>query len=79
MFEEVIFTNLESPKEFTKKGEFVIVVEGYKDNNENLTIDEKFNFYCGLGYTKNEAIKLVSKDFNKPKTEVYNYFVKKDK
>lgn len=79
MYEEVIFTTLKSETDFTLKGEFVVIVEGYKDENENLTIDEKFNFYITLGYTKNDAIKLVSKDFKLSKSEVYNYFVKKDK
>ena len=78
MYEEVIFSTLNSEVDFTKKGEFVIVVEGYKDDNESLTMDDKFNFYLSLGYNKNEAIKLVSKDFKLSKSEVYSYFVKKD-
>lgn len=78
MYEEVIFTTLNNKHNFTKKGEFVVVVEGYKDDNENLTMEEKYNFYLTLGYNKNEAIKLVSKDFKLSKSEVYNYFVKKE-
>ena len=79
MFEEVIFTSLKETKAFTKKGEFVIVVEKYKEEAEILTMEEKLDFYSKLGYNKNEAIKLIAKDFKKSKSEVYNYFIKKDK
>lgn len=78
MYEEKIFATLGEEINFTKKGEFVVIVEGYKDENENFTMDEKFNFYLSLGYNKKEAVKLVSKDFKLSKSEVYNYFVKKD-
>lgn len=79
LYEEVIFTTLSDVKPFTKKGEFVVVVKGYQDENENLTIDEKFDFYTKLGYSKNEAIKLIAKDFKMSKSDVYDYFIKKEK
>ena len=44
-----------------------------------MTMEEKLDYYLNLGYNKNESIKLIAKDKNLSKSEVYNYFVKKDK
>lgn len=62
------------------KGEFVIVVEG---NNEtltfdNLTIIEHVNLYIKEGKNSKEAIKLVAKERNMNKNEVYKQYHKKD-
>ena len=61
------------------KGEFVIVVEKYAEKDDEYSLEDKMSFYLSLGYTKNEAIKLIAKDKNLTKSEVYNYFIKKDK
>lgn len=79
-FEEVIFSSLKTGIEnLTKKGEFVIVVDKPIDEDDNLSLEEKLDFYLSLGYTKNDSIKLIAKDKKLSKSEVYNYFVKKDK
>lgn len=78
LYEEITFSTLKEGYNGILKGEFVIVVEGYKEEDDNLSLDEKFDFYIKLGYSKNEAIKLVAKDKNMSKSEVYNYFVKKE-
>ena len=79
LHEEVVFSTLKNGYNGVLKGEFVIVVEKFKDENDNLSLEDKLEFYTKLGFSKNEAIKLVAKDKNMTKSEVYNYFIKKDK
>lgn len=58
------------------KGEFVIVVEGnnrYK-TYENLTIIEHINLYIKEGKSSKEAIKIVAKERNLKKQDVYNAY-----
>ena len=78
LFEEISFSTLKEGYEGTKKGEFVICVEGKKEDENNLTIEECVDYYLGLGYTKNEAYKLAAKEKNMTKSEIYNYFIRKD-
>lgn len=63
------------------KGEFVIVVEGSSECIEDNvvtfpTMEEHLDFYLEKGYSKNESIKLVAKDKNMNKRDVYDYFKK---
>ena len=64
------------------KGEFVIVVEGNKnEKTESVcfnSLEEHLKHYTDTGISKNEAIKMVAKDKNVNKREIYDYF-KKDK
>jgi len=59
------------------RGEFVIVVEGTdeiieEDNSfENISIKDHILLHINNGYDKKEAVKLVSKERNIPKREVY--------
>lgn len=62
------------------KGEMVIVIAG---NNEvktfsNLSIIEHVNLYIKEGKTTMEAIKLVAKERNLTKNEVYSHYHKED-
>jgi 16S rRNA (cytidine1402-2'-O)-methyltransferase len=62
------------------RGEFVIVVSGKeKDNNyDDLTIEEHINLYMEDGKDLKEAMKLVAKDRNKSKSDIYKeYYSKK--
>lgn len=65
------------------KGEFVIIIEGNKnvENIENklnlLTINEHYNYYENKGYSKKEIIKLIAKDRNINKNEIYQKFINK--
>ncbi len=79
LHEEVIFSTLEKGYDGVLKGEFVILVEGYNQEEDNLSLEEKLDYYVNMGYNKKDAIKLVAKDKNMTKSEVYNYFVKKEK
>lgn len=59
-----------------KKGEMVIIVDG---NHENLSFDhlsiiEHVNLYIKEGKEKKEAMKLVAKDRNISKSEVYKEY-----
>lgn len=58
------------------KGEFVIVVEGNKQENtyNNLTITEHVNLYIREGKDSKEAIKVVAKERNLKKQDVYNEY-----
>ena len=61
------------------KGEFVIVVEKNKETEkEDLSYDIQLERYLKLGYTKNESIKLIAKENNISKKEVYDYFIKRE-
>lgn len=73
-FEDVHFSTLKSGYDGTLKGEFVLVVEGQKqdycDLNE-LSIEEHFDHYINAGLTKNDAIKTVAHDRKLKKDVVY--------
>ena len=66
------------------KGEFVIVIEANKNeqNNEkeilnNLTLEEHYKIYEEQGLDKKEIIKKIAKDRNVPKNEIYIKFLDK--
>lgn len=58
------------------KGEIVIVVEGNKQgkNYDNLTITQHVNLFIKEGVDSKEAIKLVAKERNISKKEVYDEY-----
>ena len=55
------------------KGEYVIIVEGNKEEMDynNISIKEHFDMYINDGYDEKEAIKLVAKDRKVLKNEIY--------
>lgn len=58
------------------KGEIVLVIEGNKEEKDfsNLSIIDHINIYLKEGKDSKEAIKLVAKDRNIPKSKVYNEY-----
>ena len=58
------------------KGELVIVIEGNKENYEykNLTIEEHVKFYINDGMKDMDAIKMVAKERNMKKSEIYDIY-----
>jgi len=60
------------------KGEFVIVVEGNKDliNYDELSVKEHIVSYVNLGYSEKEAMKLVARDRNTTKSDIYKEYHK---
>ncbi len=84
--EELIHTtlseavNLFSEKE--PKGEFVFIVNGANNNEDNLfweslTIHEHVEFYVQSGFSSMDAIKQVAKDRGVAKNEIYKTIMKK--
>lgn len=55
------------------KGEFVIVVTGNMENTnyDNITVQEHVKMYMDDGIDEKSAIKMVAKDRNVPKSEIY--------
>ena len=58
------------------KGEFVVVVEGNTDcvDYTNISVAEHVTAYIKEGNSVNDAIKLVAKDRNVAKKEIYNIY-----
>ena len=61
------------------RGEYVLVVEGAKQNAEyeNLTEEEHVEKYLKQGMDKKDAIKLVAKERGVPKSSLYKYTIGK--
>ena len=86
LHEEIVRGNIDEViktfEERTIKGEFVLVIEGkqqemIEEENrkkwENLTVREHILYYIEKGSSKKDAIKLVAKDRNVPKGEIYKH------
>ena len=89
LYEEIIRLTLEQAIEYYKqnspRGEYVLVVEGKskeaidKDERakwDSLTIEEHIQKYMDDGINKKDAMKLVAKDRNLPKSEIYKHSLK---
>lgn len=67
------------------KGEIVLLLEGSKKNivSQNLSemkLEEHYNYYLNQGFDSKEALKLVAKDRNVGKSEIYKkLFTKENK
>lgn len=73
-FESVVRGRLNELPEFVHKGEFVLVVEGAKESEEqlnSLSVAEHMEFYMSGGMDKKEAMKKVAKDRGVSKSEIY--------
>ncbi len=59
------------------KGEYVLLVEGGKSQNKNLSLTEKehIDLYIKQGYDKKEALKLVAKERGVSKSSLYKYTI----
>lgn len=82
-FESVYRGNISSLISTLKdiKGEFVIVVSPYKEDNVNvsdLSIYDNVKLYIENGMETMEAIKLVAKERNIAKNEVYREYHRRD-
>lgn len=63
------------------KGEFVIVVSGFQDDDidkDNMSIVEQVNFYIANGCEMMDAIKMVAKEKNLKKSDVYATYHKEN-
>ena len=68
-------------KDLDLKGEMVIIVEGSKKEKLSielckLSMQDHFEFYVDQGYDSNQAMKLVAKDRDISKSDVYSELLK---
>lgn len=83
-YEEYIRGNLEdlAKQNLDLLGEMVIICEGSKKENLamnlcELTIQEHYNYYLNQGFDNKISLKMVAKDRDKPKSEIYSILFKK--
>lgn len=68
---------LEKFKSSGVRGEFVLVIEGNKEEETpEIDIEKLLKDYLNQGYRKKEAVKKVSEEYNLPKNEVYKVSLK---
>jgi 16S rRNA (cytidine1402-2'-O)-methyltransferase len=88
-YEEVLSYTLEEAIAYYKandpRGEYVLIVEGISIEALNeeavkqwelMSLEDHMDYYLNQNIAKKEAVKLIAKDRNKPKKEIYNYFNK---
>ena len=73
LHEETAVFKLSDGLKGEKRGEYVLIVEGASGENplNALTVKEHLTHYISGGIDKKEAVKLVAKDRNAPKSEIY--------
>lgn len=80
-FEEVIRASIEEIINISQeiKGEIVIIVEENKDlpDYSSLSVEKHVEMFIEDGYDSKEAIKMVAKARNLPKSEVYGKYHRK--
>lgn len=66
------------------RGEYVLVVAGMSEALvakkaseifDSISLEDHLQQYLDKGFSKKEAIKAIAKDRNKPKRDIYNYFI----
>lgn len=69
--------NLKDGLKSEPKGEYVILVEGGKKENQNLLLSEKehIELYISQGMDKKDALKLVAKERGVSKSSLYKYTI----
>ena len=84
IYEEHLRMTLKEAKDYYEdkdiKGEFVIILEGNQIVEEEINdtpIEILMNKYINQGYDKKEAMKIVAKEKNITKSEVYKYMINK--
>ncbi len=79
-FEEFIRGTIQEVFEIadTLKGEMVLVVEGKKKDKNviDVSLIDEINDKIQNGFSKNEAIKTVAKEYNVSKNELYHFYHK---
>ena len=85
IYEEIFRGTIqEAIEEFSSKkikGEFVLIVEGNQamDVEVNIDIEKELLRYMDQGLSKKESVKMVVKEFNLPKNQVYQKSLEFDK
>lgn len=81
LYEEYIRGTLQDVKDLTYKGELVIVLSGGEKDSAGLernkmSIKDHYQYFIDLDYDEKEAMKLVAKERNISKSEVYKEILK---
>lgn len=82
LYEKQHDITLLSDIDFEPRGEYVLIVEGDREENvdfSSMTIEEHIQYYINMGIDNKSAVKLVAKDRNVNKNEVYKYTIKDKK
>ena len=77
LYERVERFNLKDNISSEPKGEYVLLVEGGKIENDNLKLSEKehIDLYISQGMDKKEALKAVAKERGVSKSSLYKYTI----
>ena len=77
LYERAERFNLKDGLPTEPKGEYVLLVEGGKKENENLNLSEKehIEMYLAQGLAKKEALKRVAKERGVSKSDLYKYTI----
>ncbi len=80
LHEKAIRFNLKDGVNFEPKGEFVLLVEGGKEHNDNLNLSERehVELYLSQGMDKKEALKKVAKERGVSKSSLYKYTLEQE-
>lgn len=77
-FETIINGSIEDilKEEISELGEYVLIIEGAKNVStyDHITIHEHVLIYIKQGHSEKEALKLVAKDRNLKKNEIYKVY-----
>lgn len=79
VYEKVEFFDLDNAKIDNPTGEYVIVLEKSNINNQevqDVDINKEIEVLIETGKTVNDACKIVAKNFNLQKREIYNNYLK---
>lgn len=76
LHEEIIRDNISNIIQIVEriKGEIVIVVQGYKQTEEEINYNELIDNLIKKGYTKRDAILEISEKYNIRKNKLYNEY-----
>ncbi len=77
LHERAVRFNLSENLSGEPKGEFVLLVEGGSNTNENLSLSEKehIELYISKGIGKKDALKMVAKERGVSKSSLYKYTI----
>ena len=77
LYESAEHFNLANGLSKEPKGEYVLLVEGGKKENQNLLLSEKehIDLYLKQGFDKKEALKMVAKERGVSKSSLYKYTI----
>ena len=76
-FESVSFSSLSTGYTDIVKGEFVVLVDRNRNDNQQFDLDKDLQTLLNMGLSKNDASKVIAKARNIKKSDIYNEIVKK--